>query len=60
VADFGGFLGHNGDLPGYQSWMGYQPQKGATIIVLVNLTRAAGSTAPAQNLAEMIQHELFA
>jgi D-alanyl-D-alanine carboxypeptidase len=66
VADFGGFLGHNGSLPGYQSWMGYQPRQGATIIVLVNLNVAASDTepptvlTPADELAKLIQHELFA
>jgi D-alanyl-D-alanine carboxypeptidase len=66
VADFGGFIGHNGSLPGFQSWMGYQPQKGATIIVLVNLNIAASDSepptqlSPADELAKVIQQELFA
>jgi hypothetical protein len=37
VIDFGGFLGHDRQIFGYTSWMGYQPQEDATIIVLVNL-----------------------
>jgi D-alanyl-D-alanine carboxypeptidase len=66
VADYGGFLGHTGTLPGFQSFMGYQPQKGATIIVLVNLNVAAEDSeppttlGPADDLAKVIQQELFA
>ena len=59
MSDSGGFLGHNGTIVGFQSWMAYQPQTGATIIVLANLIAAAGPTPPAQKLAKVIQHELF-
>jgi CubicO group peptidase (beta-lactamase class C family) len=59
VADYAGFLGHNGDLPGYMSWMGYQPQTGATIIVLTNLTIGADGFLPADELAKVIQQALF-
>jgi D-alanyl-D-alanine carboxypeptidase len=59
VEDFGGFLGHNGTIAGFQSWMGYQPQTGATIIVLVNLDVAADGSNPADELAKVIQQELF-
>ena len=60
VADFGGFLGHNGRIYGFTSWMGYQPQTGATIIVLTNQAGAADGSHPADELAKVIQHELFA
>ncbi len=60
VIDFGGFIGHSGAIFGFNSWMGYLPQKGATIIVLANLILAAGPSAPAEKLAEVIQQELFA
>jgi D-alanyl-D-alanine carboxypeptidase len=66
VADYGGFIGHTGTLPGFQSFMGYQPQNGATIIVLVNLNVAAEDSeppttlGPADDLAKVIQQELFA
>jgi CubicO group peptidase (beta-lactamase class C family) len=36
----GGLLGHNGAIPGYQSFMGYQPDKGVTVVVLANLILA--------------------
>jgi D-alanyl-D-alanine carboxypeptidase len=60
VANFGGFVGHNGSIAGFQSWIGYMPQKGATIIVLVNLDEAPDGSSPADNLAKVIQQELFA
>jgi D-alanyl-D-alanine carboxypeptidase len=60
VFDFAGFIGHSGSIPGFQSWMGYQPQTGATIIVLANLFLAAGPSGPADELAKVIQQELFA
>lgn len=60
VANFGGFIGHNGDLPGFQSFMGYMPQKKATIIVLANLDVAPDGSTPADELSKVIQQELFA
>lgn len=59
VIDFGGFLGHDGSIPGYTSWTGYQPQSGAMTIVLVNLNVAPDGSAPANDLAKVIQQELF-
>ncbi len=59
MADFGGFLGHNGQIAGFQCWMGYQPEKRATILVLTNLDTAADGSDPGDDLAKVIQHELF-
>jgi D-alanyl-D-alanine carboxypeptidase len=60
VMDFDGFLGHDGQIFGYTSWIGYQPQKGATIIVLTNLYQGSDGSNPANDLAQVIQQELFA
>jgi D-alanyl-D-alanine carboxypeptidase len=60
VADFGGVIGHNGQIAGFQSFMGYQPQKGATIVVLTNLYEALDGSKPADELEKVIQKELFA
>jgi D-alanyl-D-alanine carboxypeptidase len=60
VADYGGLIGHNGQIFGYQSWMGYQPQKRATVIVLVNLYQGSDGSEPADQLAKIIQQELLA
>jgi D-alanyl-D-alanine carboxypeptidase len=47
IFDVSGFLGHNGSLPGFQSFMGYRPDKGATVIVLTNLDQSAYCAPPA-------------
>lgn len=60
VADFGGVIGHNGAIPGFQSFMGYVPEKKATIIVLTNISDAPDGSLPADALEQVIQKELFA
>jgi len=60
VADFGGVIGHNGEIAGFQSFMGYLPQRGATIVVLTNLYAAPDGSGPADDLEKVIQKELFA
>jgi D-alanyl-D-alanine carboxypeptidase len=55
----GGFIGHNGAIPGYQSFMGYQPDTHLTIIVLANLQLAPNTYLddglPADSLAGTIR-----
>jgi D-alanyl-D-alanine carboxypeptidase len=58
IADFSGFIGHNGQIPGYQSFMGYMPEKDATIIVLTNLFAAPDGSEPADSLAKVIRQNL--
>jgi D-alanyl-D-alanine carboxypeptidase len=61
IVDIVGFLGHTGQLPGFQSFMGYRPRDGAAIIVLVNLDAAPNGTTPADVLAVgVIYKALFA
>lgn len=55
-----GFIGHGGLLAGFQSEMAYQPQKGATIVVLTNLNAAPDGSLPAEQLMGIILKELFA
>lgn len=38
IAQFGPMFGHDGSLPGFQSFMGHDPATGTTLIVLCNLT----------------------
>lgn len=54
IADFYGYIGHNGQLPGYQSFEGYKPDGNSTIIVLTNLYEAPDGAKPADALAELI------
>lgn len=58
IADFSGFIGHNGQIPGYQSFEGYMPGKNETIIVLTNLYAAPDGSGPADTLAQIITKAL--
>lgn len=37
LAQFGPMIGHDGSLPGYQSFMGHDPETGNTLIVFTNM-----------------------
>ncbi len=58
VADFAGFIGHDGQIPGYNSFMGYNPETGTTIVVLTNLYSAPDGNAPATEIPKLIIQEL--
>ena len=50
----GDLIGHNGEIPGFQSFMVYSPKRDVTIIVLTTLDEAPAGTAPADDLARII------
>ncbi|WP_199506254.1 serine hydrolase [Geodermatophilus sp. TF02-6] len=54
LARFGPMIGHDGSLPGYQSFMGHDPVRGNTLIVLTNLQTAPDGTQPANEIARRI------
>jgi D-alanyl-D-alanine carboxypeptidase len=54
IADFGGYLGQNGALPGFQSFAAYNPANDATVIVLTNVDPSANGSGPADELAKVI------
>ena len=60
---FGGLIGHNGAVPGFQTFVGHQPGKGATIIVMANLLLAPntyfGEALPADNIARLVQQTVL-
>ncbi|NMH94079.1 beta-lactamase family protein, partial [Pseudonocardia bannensis] len=60
---FSGLIGHNGAIPGFQTFLGYQPTTGATVIVLANLLLAPntylGSGLPADELARIIAQQVL-
>lgn len=58
IASFDQLIGHNGDLPGYQSFEGYTPASGDTVVVLTNLYTALDGTGPADALASIIAQDL--
>jgi D-alanyl-D-alanine carboxypeptidase len=59
LADFNGFIGHDGQLREFQTFMAYQPEKQAIIVVLTNLYAAPDGSEPANDLAKIIIAELF-
>jgi D-alanyl-D-alanine carboxypeptidase len=58
LARFGPMIGHDGALPGYQSFMGYDPGTGNTLIVLTNLQNAPDGTQAANDIARRLIPQL--
>ena len=50
----GELYGHTGELPGYQSFMAYDAEKGLTIIVWTNLNNAPDGRPPASTIGKAI------
>jgi D-alanyl-D-alanine carboxypeptidase len=70
IFDIDDFLGHNGSLPGFQSFMGYRPQQNQMVIVLANLDQGVNCSAsasrgaptcpsPADDLSKVIIQNVF-
>ncbi|HLV98831.1 MAG TPA: serine hydrolase domain-containing protein [Ktedonobacterales bacterium] len=70
IFDIDGFLGHNGSLPGFQSFMGYRPAQRQMVIVLTNLDQGTNCAAsangggpvcpsPADDLSKVIMQNVF-
>ncbi|MBS1699689.1 MAG: beta-lactamase family protein [Actinobacteria bacterium] len=51
IAKIGPLYGHTGELPGYNSFMGYDPAQKVTIVVWTNLAPAADGRPPAATIA---------
>jgi len=58
IADFNGAIGHNGGIPGFNSFMGYIPEKEAVIVVLVNMQDNKAGIGPADYIARVITEKL--
>ena len=59
VAKFGTFYGHTGELPGFNSFMGYDPENDVTLIVWSNLGSAANGDPVATTIARSIIAEIY-
>jgi D-alanyl-D-alanine carboxypeptidase len=59
LARFGPMLGHDGSLPGYQSFMGHDPDRGITLITVTTLQFGPAGEQPANELAKTILGELY-
>lgn len=45
ILNYRGFLGHNGGIAGYSSWMLHNPDNGFTVVIVVNRAGEKGGTA---------------
>jgi D-alanyl-D-alanine carboxypeptidase len=54
-----GIFGHTGELPGYNSYMGYDPSNKVTVVVWTNLAPAANGMAPAKTIANSLIDKLY-
>jgi D-alanyl-D-alanine carboxypeptidase len=60
LARFGSFYGHSGELPGYNSFMGHDPERGDTVVTWATLSAAPDGRAPAVEMARAIIEEISA
>ena len=51
IAKFGNLYGHTGELPGYNSFMGHDPENRVTLVVWTNLAPAVDGRDPATTIA---------
>jgi D-alanyl-D-alanine carboxypeptidase len=58
IFNLGGWIGHNGSLPGYQSVAVYLPQKQTTLVILINTDIEYQGGEPSTTLATAITKEL--
>lgn len=59
LAKFGPLYGHTGELPGYNSFMGTDPDTGTTVVVWANLAPAVDGRGPASAIAKNLIGELY-
>ena len=59
LATFGPMIGHDGSMPGYQSFMTYEPEQDLTIIVLTNLQSAPDGSQPANEISRALMGQLL-
>ncbi|GAA4479449.1 serine hydrolase domain-containing protein [Microbacterium panaciterrae] len=59
IAKIGPLYGHTGELPGYNSFMGYDPVHKVTIVVWSNLAPAADGRPPAATIATSLMKSIY-
>lgn len=57
-ARFGTLLGHDGAFPGFNSFMGHDPQNDLTIVVWTSLEQTPGGISPAVTIAQFVYNQL--
>jgi D-alanyl-D-alanine carboxypeptidase len=58
IFNLGGWIGHNGSLPGYQTVAVYLPQKQTTLVILINTDIEYQGSEPSATVATAITKEL--
>ncbi|ALX16787.1 D-alanyl-D-alanine carboxypeptidase [Burkholderia cepacia JBK9] len=58
LARFGTFYGHTGEIPGFNTFMGYDPATKTTIVTWATTAAAPDGRAPANVIAQIIMGEL--
>ena len=59
IAEFpGSFIGHDGQLPGFNSFVRYNPETDATIVVVTSVYSAPDGSQPANEITKLIIKEL--
>jgi D-alanyl-D-alanine carboxypeptidase len=59
IAKMGPLYGHTGELPGFNSFMGYDPENDVTLIVWSNLGSAANGDSVATTIAQAILAQTY-
>jgi D-alanyl-D-alanine carboxypeptidase len=59
IARFGPMLGHDGSLPGYQSFMGHDADNRTTLVIVATLQFGPAGEEPANQLAMTIIDQLY-
>ncbi|HEY0576788.1 MAG TPA: serine hydrolase domain-containing protein [Pseudonocardia sp.] len=60
IAKFGPMYGHTGELPGFQAFCGYDPDRKTTLAVWANLNAAPDGRAVASTIAQQLIGVLYA
>ncbi|MGB3772680.1 MAG: serine hydrolase domain-containing protein [Rhodococcus sp. (in: high G+C Gram-positive bacteria)] len=60
IAQMGPLYGHIGEIPGYNAFMGYDPDSDVTVVVWGNLAPTAEGAAPASTLARELLAQVYA
>jgi D-alanyl-D-alanine carboxypeptidase len=58
IFNVGGWIGHNGSLPGYQTVVGYLPEKQTTLVIMINTDIEYQGNEPSTTLATAVTKEL--
>ncbi|SAK56627.1 Serine-type D-Ala-D-Ala carboxypeptidase [Caballeronia ptereochthonis] len=58
LAKFGTFYGHTGEIPGFNTFMGYDPATKTTIVTWATTAAAPDGRAPANVIAQILMGEL--